>query len=169
VRLRLEPVRADHADALYAGLQDPRIYEWISLVPPPSADMLRQRWPARFRDGDVIDLAWAVLRVGDGACIGKMDAEVLADGVATNVGYAFFPPFWGRGYASEAVRAVAECLARQGVFEQHATVTSGNEASCRVLERAGFVRERVLPGHDTIRGRLVDDIEYVRRDPRTAR
>jgi ribosomal-protein-alanine N-acetyltransferase len=163
-RLVLEPVRADHAQALYAGLQDARIYEWISLAPPRSAERLRQHWPASFRDGDVIDLGWAAMRTSDGACIGKLDAELLARGVATNVGYMFFPPYWGLGYASEAVRALAEHLAGAGVREQRATVTVGNDASCRVLERAGFVRRRILPGNDTIRGEVVDDIEYVRRD-----
>jgi len=161
-RLVLEPVRADHAEALYAGLQDPRIYAWISAAPPRSAERLRQRWPASFRDGDVIDLAWVAMRTVDGACIGKLDAEVLARGVATNVGYLFFPAFWGQGYASEAVRALAAHLARAGVHRQRATVTVGNDASCRVLERAGFARRRVLAGNDTIRGEVVDDVEYVR-------
>jgi RimJ/RimL family protein N-acetyltransferase len=163
-RLALEPVQAHHADALFAGLQDRRIYEWISLAPPRSAERLRQHWPGSFRDGDVIDLGWAVIRRADATCIGKMDAELLARGIATNVGYMFFPPFWGRGYASEAVRALAEHLAGAGVREQRATVTVGNEASCRVLEHAGFARRRILAGNDTIRGRVVDDVEYVRRD-----
>ena len=39
----------------------------------------------------------------------------------------------------------------------------GNAASCRVLERAGSVRERVIAGNDTLRGVPVDDVEYVRR------
>ena len=165
-RLVLEPLRPDHAEALFAGLQDRRIYEWIGLAPPRSVERLRERMTNALRERveDEISLAWAAMRAVDGACIGKLDAEVLARGVATNVGYMFFPPHWGQGYASEAVRALADHLAGAGVREQRATVTLGNDASCRVLERAGFSRRRIIAGNDTIRGRVVDDIEYVRRD-----
>jgi ribosomal-protein-alanine N-acetyltransferase len=165
-RLVLEPFRPDHAEALFAGLQDRRIYQWISAAPPRSVERLRERLAdaVREREGDEISLAWAAIRAADGACLGKLDAEVLARGIATNVGYLFFPPYWGQGYASEAVSALADHLAGAGVREQRATVTVGNEASCRVLERARFVRGRVIEGNDTIRGQVVDDIEYVRRD-----
>jgi RimJ/RimL family protein N-acetyltransferase len=166
-RLRIEPLAARHAAPMFEGTRHPAIYEWISLAPSTSVEHLEQRWArvaARALVAqDVFDLGWAVQRVDDGAWIGKLDAEVQAHGVATNVGYFFFPPFWGRGYATEAVTALSQHLARHGVVEQRATVTLGNDASGRVLERAGFVRERLLPGNDTIRGVLFDDIEYVRR------
>jgi ribosomal-protein-alanine N-acetyltransferase len=166
-RLRLEPLDGRHAAPLFDGLRDPAIYEWISLQPSPDLAHLQARW-ARVAQRpvsgvDVLDFGWAVQRIADGAWIGKMDAEVTLRGVATNFGYAFVPAYWGRGYATEAVSALSEHLRRHGVTEQHATVTVGNEASCKVLERAGFVRERVLADNDTLRGMLVDDFEYVRR------
>ena len=167
-RLRLEPLHGRHARLLFDGMQDPAVYEWISMPPPSDVDLLEQRWIRLARDGaasrEVIDLGWAAQRVEDGAWIGKLDAEIQAGGVATNVGYFFFPAFWGKGYASEAVAALCGHFARHGVTEQRATVTVGNAASCRVLERAGFVRTRALPGNDVLRGVVVDDVEYVRRD-----
>ena len=166
-RLRLEPLAERHAAPLFEGLRDPAVHEWISLQPSPDLAHLRARWArvAQFpmTGVDVLDFGWAVQRTADGAWIGKMDAEVTARGVATNVGYAFVPAYWGQGYATEAVTALSEHLRRHGAVEQHATVTLGNDASCRVLERAGFLRERVIPGNDRLRGVPVDDIEYVRR------
>jgi len=100
----------------------------------------------------------AVVRGGDG----RVDVSVSAGGVATNVGYVLFPARWGAGYATEAVRAVVAHLEGCGVRELRATVTVGNEASCRVLERCGFRRTGVLRGNDTIRGVMVDDVAFVR-------
>jgi len=167
-RLHLVPLCGHHARQLFAGLQDPAIYRWIGMAPPADIDLFEARWTRvaerALADPDVFDLGWAVQRTADGAWIGKLDAEVLAHGVATNVGYLFLRPAWGQGYASEAVRALADHLARHGVVEQRATVTQGNDASARVLERAGFALARVLPANDVIRGETVDDVEYVRRE-----
>ncbi len=167
-RLRIEPLQARHARLLFDGMREAAIYEWISMRQPTDVAELEARWRLPARDGttacEMIVLGWAVQRTEDGAWIGKLDAEIQASAVASNVGYFFFPAFWGQGYASEAVAALCAHLARHGVAEQHATVTLGNDASCRVLERAGFVRTRVLPGNDTLRGVVVDDVEYVRRD-----
>ncbi len=166
-RLRLEPLGGHHAAALFEGLRDPAIYRWISTPVSPDLAHLRARWERvaqrPLAGVDVLDFGWAVQRSADGAWIGKMDAQVTAAGVATNLGYLFLPAAWGRGYATEAVAALSDHLRAHGAIEQHATVSVGNEPSCRVLERAGFVRERVVAGNDTLRGELVDDIEYVRR------
>lgn len=108
-------------------------------------------------------LGWAIRRISDGVYVGKCDAQVTANSVATNVGYLLFPAFWRQGYATEAVRAIVAELVRRGTADMHACVTKGNDASERVLSKVGFTRARVLPNNDTIRGVLCDEIEYVRR------
>lgn len=150
---------------MFAQLQDDTLYTWISLAPPESAEHLLERWErleSRLApSGDKAWLNWAVRQTNDGSYVGKMDAEVDAASIATNLGYLFFPAFWGCGYASEAVAAVIEHLRQHGVEEFRATVTSGNTASTRVLEKNGFIRTRIIPENDTIRGVKHDDIEYI--------
>jgi ribosomal-protein-alanine N-acetyltransferase len=164
-RLVLEPLTAAHADVLFAPFQAAAVYTWISAIAPKHVDSLRTHW-AKLEtrlspQGDAAWLAWAVRRVGDGAYVGKMDAEVDAAGVATNIGYLFFPDYWGHGYATEAVIAVVGHCVQLGIAEMRATVTLGNDVSARVLEKAGFVRTRIIPDNDVIRGESVDDVEYV--------
>jgi [ribosomal protein S5]-alanine N-acetyltransferase len=166
-RLVLEPLLDEHAELLFEGMSAPRIYRWISALPPPSVEHLRRRWGAVERRGPNAeggrDLDWAIRRSADGCYVGKADAELASNGVVTNLGYIIFAPFWAQGYATEVVRALAEYFERQGIVEQRALVTSGNDASARVLTKAGFVRTRVLPDNDTIRGQKYDDVEYVRK------
>jgi RimJ/RimL family protein N-acetyltransferase len=167
-RLHLSPLMGAHAAAMFIPLQDDAIYRWISATPPSSREALRERWARNESrvspDGTEAWLAWAVQRTSDGVHVGKVDVCLDAASTATNVGYIFFPAFWGQGFATEAVVAVVEHLIALGVTLV-ATVTVGNTASARVLTRAGFTFTRVIPENDTIRGVLHSDEEYIRMAP----
>ena len=59
---------------------------------------------------------------------------------AVEIGYGLREGFCGRGYMTEAVRAMAEwALSREGVERVEAETEPSNAASQRVLARAGFV------------------------------
>lgn len=166
-RLVLEPLVRAHAEPLFEPLQDEALYTWISSLPPASVEALRERYILRETrispDGEETWLNWVARSKRTGAYVGKVDAAIDDDDVVQNLGYLFFRAHWGQGYASEAVIAVVDHLVRSGVTELRATVTVGHTASARVLEKAGFVRTRILPENDEIRGVLCDDIELVRR------
>lgn len=164
-RLIIEPICGAHADSLFGLMQDEAIYQWISARPPKSIDQLKSWWAQRESrlspDENEAWLNWAVRRISDGAYVGKLDAEIDCMNVATNIGYLFFPDYWGKGYASESVLEIINHLSKNGVSKMLATVTLGNEASYRVLEKNGFIRTRVIPENDIIRGVKYDDVEYV--------
>lgn len=61
------------------------------------------------------------------------------------VGYAFLPEFWGRGYACEATAAAIDCGWSQFDLKRIVAITKpGNPASERVLERCGMSFEGVI-------------------------
>jgi [ribosomal protein S5]-alanine N-acetyltransferase len=61
--------------------------------------------------------------------------------------YSLAPGAWGRGYATEAARAVVEhALVALGLPEVLAEVDEGNAASIRVVERLGMTPFEVVSG-----------------------
>jgi ribosomal-protein-alanine N-acetyltransferase len=89
---------------------------------------------------------WHVSRRSDGAGLGVcglLKRDTLAD---ADIGYAFFPAFWGQGYALEAVSATLGHAARAfGLRRVVAVVSPRNTGSIRVLEKAGMHFERMHP------------------------
>jgi RimJ/RimL family protein N-acetyltransferase len=80
---------------------------------------------------------------------------------AVELGYWLGREYWGRGIASEAVRAVTEwAFAHWDINRVWAGVFEWNPASARVLEKAGFEFEARLRKSATKDGRAVDELIY---------
>jgi RimJ/RimL family protein N-acetyltransferase len=77
------------------------------------------------------------------------------------LGYWIAEPFWGRGLAAEACRAVLEYAWREIKPERiQARVIAGNTASVRVLEKLGFQYEGTLRRALLRRGNQEDVMIY---------
>jgi RimJ/RimL family protein N-acetyltransferase len=70
------------------------------------------------------------------------------------IGYWIGRPYWGRGYATRAVRLLIEEARRRGIERLHAEVFPDNFGSMRVLEKCGFLRECEVERHLPQRGGL---------------
>ena len=78
-----------------------------------------------------------------------------------DVGYALLPEAQGKGYASEALRAVCEYgFTTLGVQAINAWVLGENRGSSRLLEKQGFVRTQVLEKAYHLNGVDYDDWIY---------
>ena len=76
-----------------------------------------------------------------GIC-GLVKRETLPD---ADIGYAFLPRFWSRGYAYEAAAAVkAYAASVLGLARLLAIVSRGNTGSVKVLEKIGLKFERLV-------------------------
>jgi RimJ/RimL family protein N-acetyltransferase len=76
-----------------------------------------------------------------GMC-GLIKRETLED---VDIGYAFLPKFWGKGYAVEAARAVRDFAKDVIGLKRIVAITDpANEGSIRVLEKIGLRFERMV-------------------------
>ena len=78
-----------------------------------------------------------------------------------DLGYELDPAFWGRGYATEAVRALIDFgFGELNLHRIWAYCLDENQPSWRVLERLGFRLEGRLRENEFMRGRWWDSRVY---------
>ena len=81
--------------------------------------------------------------------------------VSAEIGYWLAEPFWGRGIITEALAAVtAYAMQHYGLTRIYAVPFAWNAASCRVLEKAGYVLEARLRHSAIKNGELTDQMQY---------
>lgn len=112
----------------------------------------------RYIEGQVANYAtlgyglWLVRRKDDGAAMGLSGLVRRVTLPDADIGYAFLPRYWGRGYAAEACAAVlAHARGPLALPRVLAIVSPGNEASTKVLDKIGLAYQRTV--------RLGDDSE----------
>lgn len=118
---------------------DPRVTRFVGG--PFSVEAVRQRLAdeiARMRSSGI--QYWPLFRLDDGAHVGCSGLKPSRLGSETlEIGFYVRPEHWGRGYASEAARAVVqhafEDLGAGALFAGH---HPENEGSRRVILELGF-------------------------------
>jgi RimJ/RimL family protein N-acetyltransferase len=156
-RLMLRAFRMDDAPRVRALAGEREIAANTTHIPHPYEEGLAEAWigaqaERRSRDEAVV---FAVQLRGD------LDLELDQENRQAELGYWIGKPYWGRGLATEAARAVL----RYG-FEDlrlnrvHANHFLHNASSGRVLEKIGMVREGCRREHVRKWGRFLDVVLY---------
>jgi [ribosomal protein S5]-alanine N-acetyltransferase len=146
-RLILRRFTLDDLPAFYQLASRPEIIRYAQSTPVASLDEARELMHAApFHD-------YATYGYGRFACVWKETGDVIGfSGLKfvpeigdTELGYRFFPEYWGKGLATEAGRASIE-FARSdlGLKRLVAIVHPDNVASAGVLSKLGFSVERKL-------------------------
>ena len=145
-RLTLRPATAADADATFAYRRLETVGRWLTEIPTePESYRATFAEPARLATTIVVEL--------DGHLIGDFmlrvedawaQAEVAdqARNAQAELGWVLDPAHTGRGYATEAVRALLTyCFDGLNVRRVVANCFLDNDASCRLMERLGMRRE----------------------------
>ena len=132
--LALRKAAADDAAALFALVQQNRIHltalgDYAELVAMSPTDI-----EADLSAGKT--LAFCIMH--EQAIVGRADL-IAVDPPRYGIGYWLAPAATGRGFATAAVRTLADhARSELGASDLYAGVTHGNIRSVAVLERAGF-------------------------------
>ncbi|MEW6242247.1 MAG: GNAT family N-acetyltransferase [Chloroflexota bacterium] len=144
-RLILRKPRRDDAPVIFAAwTQDPEVTRYLTWRPHKSVDesyaildLIAKLW----RDGEAF--TYVITLKGDDRPIGML--AIHPDGFKPSLGYVLARPHWGKGYMTEAVRAVTDWLLRQpDIYRVFATCDVDNPASAKVMEKAGMKYEGLL-------------------------
>jgi RimJ/RimL family protein N-acetyltransferase len=135
-RLVLRAPRFEDAKAIAALANDRRIAENTRRIPHPYTLDDADSFIAASQ-GSSGEMALMIFE-RDGRLVGGCGLSLL-DGPAPEIGYWLGVPFWGHGYATEAVRALIDYAFTE---LDHAALQAGarvtNPASRRILEKCGF-------------------------------
>jgi RimJ/RimL family protein N-acetyltransferase len=158
-RLSLRPIRPSDAPLVHdlatskgvavpAGYPTPKNLQASRARVGRSVAEWRKREPKR--------LTFSIIRREDAAWLGLVNLNWPHAGVG-ELGYSLHPRYWGRGYASEAVRRVVDlAFGELGAHRVQATCWVKNPRSAGVLKNAGLRKEGTLRGY-LKRGRMVRD------------
>ncbi|GAB1689576.1 GNAT family N-acetyltransferase [Krasilnikovia sp. M28-CT-15] len=140
----LRPPAERDVPGLAGTMADPDSIRWFggSSRPARLAEYVRTDVPALWARGE--EAVFAVADRDD-ACAGTIDVRVrCADPAVGEIGCVVAPDARGRGYATEALRAVsAWSFAALGLRRLEWRAELGNPGSRRVAEKAGFTIEGV--------------------------
>jgi [ribosomal protein S5]-alanine N-acetyltransferase len=146
-RLVLRPVTAQDHAALLTLWTAPEVrrflFDGAVLSPAEITGVIEDS----ARDFAAAGYGLWLIREGDGTgVVGAAGLRPLED-LGLEVFYSLAPDAWGRGFATEAARAVVEyALGPLGLAEVLAEVDEGNAASAAVLGRLGMTPFAVVPG-----------------------
>jgi RimJ/RimL family protein N-acetyltransferase len=156
----LRPFEDGDVRAIVEACQDPEIPRWTS-VPSPYTEADARAW----LESDEEE-SYAIVDKATGELLGSIGVRYPRSGVG-EVGYWVKREARGRGVATRALALLARwALEARGLGRFQLRADVENDASQRVAEKAGFVREGVLRSELLIKGERRDVVMYslVRED-----
>jgi RimJ/RimL family protein N-acetyltransferase len=136
-RLLLRPGFPEDAPALAGAIADKAIVMNLAVVPWPYTLRDAEAFLASPRDPILPSLLVFERTAGAPQLVGSCGLARRASG-AVELGYWIARPFWGRGYATEACRALIDIARMLGLACLEGSHFLDNPASGRVLEKLGF-------------------------------
>lgn len=146
-RLILRKFKYTDADGMYNNwATDPECCKFLGWNVHKNIEETKsiiQSWINEYENGNY---NWIVELKDTHEVIGSITAISISKKHDTaELGYCYGSKYWGKGYATEALRAVIEYLLNEcNLYLVEASHISGNPASGKVMTKAGMHKEAVL-------------------------
>lgn len=160
----------EDAATVFAACQDPLSARFLPIPQPYTEVSAREFVAVRGADWDGDDeRSFAITDAATGEVVGAIARHQRTE-QRVEFGYWLAPWARGRGFATRALRLVADWSLQQGFIRLELFTHPDNSSSGKVAERAGFTFEGVRRAWDTDRyGNPEDGVFYVRLAENAAR
>lgn len=161
--ITLRPLQPNDAEKLYQLRKDPAIMRYIDRPMMRSAEEavklidlileLQQRNEAAM---------WAITLPGDGEMIGNIGYwEITPEHFRSEIGYMLSPAYQGKGIMTTAIKEILKIgFKTLGFHSIAANVNPANQASIKLLQRAGFTAEAYFKENYYFDGKFLDTIVF---------
>lgn len=162
-RLVLRPAQADDAHRFAEVLGNWRVIQMVRLAPYPYSLEAARDWIAAHQGERDAGTAFRFVIEAQWRMVGTCDLDEI-DGDRGDLGYWLDEDVWGRGFATEAARAVAAFgFDRLGLARLTSGRAADNIVSGRVLAKLGFREVERVRVWSNPRQTEIDQIRYEMR------
>ncbi len=155
-RLRLEPLRVEHAREAAPVLNDVRLHAWTGGAPCTPRELearYRRQSAGQSADGTHGWLNWMLRRLADGQLVGTVQATLhhpAAGRTQAALAWVVGTDHQRNGYGREAALAMADWLRAHGVDRLTAHIRPGHEASAGIARALGLTATNAWAGDEVV-------------------
>ncbi len=162
-RLQLRQLKSEDAEALFPLRKDPVVMKYIARPLTKEIeevhkliDVINQRYYSN--EG----ITWAITLVDNPTLIGTIGFwRIESENHRAEIGYLLDPAFHGKGIMHEAMKVVLDYgFSTLKLHSVEANIDKDNEASMKLVERCGFVKEAHFKENYYFEGQFLDSVIY---------
>ena len=146
-RLLLREITLDDKEELFQLYTNSEVLKYTGELPVGSMGEMEQAIQIRISNYEKYGYGrWATILKSEKQFVGWAGLAYLPEFDEVDIGYRFFPQYWGLGIATEASEAILEYGFKQLELEKIvALAMEENIASIRVMEKIGMKFYKIAP------------------------
>lgn len=139
-RLILRKLQESDLDAIFAWASDEEVAKYVTFSTHQTKEDTRRildLWLRQYEDEDTI--RFAIVKKDSSEVMGMIDVPRITPEGYPEIGYSSAKKYWGKGYMTEACKAMVDYLFERGYQKILIRARVENIGSNRVIEKTGFV------------------------------